>query len=205
MKKTRVSLTERKVIGLKQNQSSTQRKLTPTNPRVMRKMISVNMVNTRSTKEQKTKEKLPEEPKLLVNEIDLETPDHSIDGAERKTTESTPMPNVEEQGTKTKEFSLIGNGDEITNSAPESIKDDSQTKRTSFTERFAAMVGMKTREKEEVTAGTKKSKNFGTDSAITTGTKHDKEQVTLGTSGNQDKGATLATLVPRLWRRVPTL
>ena len=87
MKKTRVSLTERKVIGLKQNQSSTQRKLTPTNPRVTRKKISVKMVNTRSTKEQKTKEKLPEEPKLLVNEIDLETPDHSIDGAERKTTE----------------------------------------------------------------------------------------------------------------------
>ena len=134
MKKTRVSLTERKVIGLKQNQSSTQRKLTPTNPRVMRKMISVNMVNTRSTKEQKTKEKLPEEPKVLVKEIDLETPDHSIDGAERKTTKSTPMPNVEEQGTKTKEVSLIGNGGEITNNAPETIEDDSQTKRTSFTE-----------------------------------------------------------------------
>ena len=74
----------------------------------------MNMVNTRSTKEQKTKEKLPEEPKVLVKEIDLETPYHSIDGAERKTTESTPMPNVEEQRTKTKEFSLIGNGGEIT-------------------------------------------------------------------------------------------
>ena len=108
-------------------------------------MISVNMINTRSTKEQKTKQKLPEEAKILVKEIDVETPDHSIEGAERKTTESTPMPNVEEQGTKTKEFSLIGNGDDITNNAPETIEEDSQTKRTSFTERFAAMLGMKTR------------------------------------------------------------
>ena len=50
---------------------------------------------------------------------------------------------VEEQGTKTIEFSPTGNGDEITNNTPETIKDDSQTKRTSFTKRFAAMVGMK--------------------------------------------------------------
>ena len=34
-------------------------------------------------------------------EIYLETPVQSIDGVERKTTESTPMPNVEERGTKT--------------------------------------------------------------------------------------------------------
>ena len=75
----------------------------------MRKIISVNRVNTRSTKEQKTKEKVPEETDVPVKENSLETPDHSIDGAEQKTTESTPMPNVEEQGTKTV------NGDEITN------------------------------------------------------------------------------------------
>ena len=104
MKKTKVSLMERKRVGLKQNQFSTQRNLTPTNPRVMRKKMSVNMVHTRSTKEQKTKEKLPEEPDVPVKETDLETSDHSIDGAEQKTTESTPMPNVEEQGRKTIEF-----------------------------------------------------------------------------------------------------
>ena len=48
------------------------------------------------------------------------------------------MPNVEEQEKNT----------------PESIKDDSQTKRSSLTERFAAMVGRKPKEKEEVIAAT---------------------------------------------------
>ena len=66
---------ERKGIGFKQNQTSMQRKLTPTNPRVTRKNNSVNMVNTRSNKEQKIKTKLPEEPNAPVKEIDLETPD----------------------------------------------------------------------------------------------------------------------------------
>ena len=128
MKKTRTSLTERKGIGLKQKQTTSQRILTPTNPRVMRKNISVNMVNTRSNKEQKAKEKVTEEPTIPAREIDLETPDQSIDGAERKTTESIPMPNVEEQETKTIEFSPIGNVDATTNNTPETIKDDSQKK-----------------------------------------------------------------------------
>ena len=115
----------------------------------MGKNISVNMVNTRSNKEQKAKEKVSEEPTIPVKESDLETSDQSIDGAERKMTVSTPMPNVEEQGKKTMEFSPIGNVDETTNNTPETMKDDSQTKRTSFTEKFAAMVGMKPKEKEE--------------------------------------------------------
>ena len=59
------------------------------------------------------------------------------------------MPNTEEQEKNTIKFSAIGNGDEATNT-PETIKDDSQTKRTSFTERIAAMLGMKPKEKEEV-------------------------------------------------------
>ena len=66
----------------------------------MRKNFSVNMVNTRSIKEQKAKEKATEEPTVPARETDLETPDQSFDGAERKTTESTPMPNVEEQERK---------------------------------------------------------------------------------------------------------
>ena len=116
----------------------------------MRKNISVNMVKTRSITEQKAKEKVTEEPTVPARETDLETPDQSIDAAERKTTESTPRPNVEEQEKKTREFSLIGIVDETTNSTSETIKDDSQTKRTSCTERIAAMVGMKPKEKEEV-------------------------------------------------------
>ena len=57
MKRNRVSITERKGTGLKQNQTTTQKKPTPINPRVMRNNISVNMVSTRSNKEQKAKEK----------------------------------------------------------------------------------------------------------------------------------------------------
>ena len=72
------------------------------------------------------------------------------------------------QGTKTIEFSPIGNGEEITNNTPETIQDDSQTKRTSFTEKLTAMVGMKPREKEEVTKTTEGGKTFGLISTITT-------------------------------------
>ena len=78
------------------------------------------------------------------------------------------MPNIEEQGTKTIDFSPTGNEDEINNNTPETMKDDSQTKRTSFTERFARMIGIKPREKEVVTTATEKSKIFSTVSTITT-------------------------------------
>ena len=82
--KTRASLTERKGLRLKQNQTSTQRKLTPTNSRVMRKNISVNMVSKRSNQEQKAKEKISEEPSIPVKESDLEAPDQSIAWADGK-------------------------------------------------------------------------------------------------------------------------
>ena len=111
MRKTRVSLPERKGVGLKQNQQSTQRKQTPTIPRALRKNISVNMENIGSNKEQTTGEKLIDQKTVIVAENDLEMPEQSIDGMERKTTESTPMQNVEEPVTKTIEFSPIGNGD----------------------------------------------------------------------------------------------
>ena len=62
--------------------------------------------------------------------------------------------------TKKIEFSPIGNGHENTNNAPETIKYDSQTKRSPFTKKLAAMVGKKLREKEEVTTVTEKSKKF---------------------------------------------
>ena len=151
----------------------------------MRKNISVNMVKKQQGTEGQGKGS--EEPTIPVKESDLETPYQSIDGAERKMTESTPMPNVEEQGKKTMEFSPIGNVDETTNNTPETIKDDSQTKRTSFTEKFAAMVGMKPKEKEEVIVSTEKSKMFGTVSDITKETKQDKEQVTQKATANQNK------------------
>ena len=88
------------------------------------------------------------------------------------------MPNAEKQEKKTIEFSPIGNIDETTNNTPETIKDDSQTKRMSFTERIAAMVGMKPKKKEEVIPTTEKGETFGIVSAITSEAKQDEEQVT---------------------------
>ena len=72
------------------------------------------MVSTRSNKEQKAKEKTMEEQNLPAEEAELETPDQSIDGMKRRTTELTPMPNTEEQEKSTTEFSPIGNGDKAT-------------------------------------------------------------------------------------------
>ena len=66
------------------------------------------------------------------------------------------MPNAEEQEKKTIELS---------------------NKKTSFTERVAAMIGMKPREIEEVVPTTEKSKTFGKVFAITTEAKQDEEQV----------------------------
>ena len=97
------------------------------------------------------------------------------------------MPNAEEQEKKTIEFSPIDFVEDTTSNTPETIKDDSQTKRTWFTEKIAAMVGMKPREKEEVIPTTEKSKSFGTVSAITTEAKQDKEQVTHGATANREK------------------
>ena len=106
------------------------------------------MVNTRNSKERKTGEKLIDQKSITVAEIGLETPEQRIDGMERKTTASTPMQNVEETVTKTIEFSPIRNENETTNNTPETIKDDSQTKRTLFTTKFLAMVRNKPREKD---------------------------------------------------------
>ena len=108
MKKTRVSLIERKGTGPKQSHTSMQKKPTPTNPRIMRKKFSVIMVSTRSVKEQKAKKKTLEEQSVPAKEIDQETSDQSINGIERKTTESTPMPNTVEQEKNIIEFSPIG-------------------------------------------------------------------------------------------------
>ena len=134
--------------------------------RTMKINVTIIIVNFRSNKEQTTEEKLTRKQSAPITEVDLETPEQSTDEVERKTTEWTPMPNVEEQRTKTIEFSPIGSGNEITGNTPELIKHDSQTKRTSLNERFAAMVGMKPRDKEEAT--TDKNKTYRTVSATTT-------------------------------------
>ena len=60
----------------------------------MRKNFSVNMVNTRSVKEHKTKGTTVEGPTVHAIETDRGTPDQSVDEVERKTTESSPMTNA---------------------------------------------------------------------------------------------------------------
>ena len=158
----------------------------PSVQKVMRKNFSVSMVNTRSAKENKTKESAEEERTVPATDTDLETPDHSADEMERKTTDSTPMPNVGEQEKKTMEFSPIDIVEDTTSNTPETIKDDSQTKRTSFTEKIAMMVGMKPREKEEVAPTTEKGKTFGTVSSITTGANQNDDQIELGATAKHE-------------------
>ena len=104
------------------------------------------MVNTRSAKENKTGGSAEEGRTEPAIEIDLETPDQSVDEVEKKTTESAPMPNAEEQKQKSTEFLPIDTVEDTTGNTPETIKDESQVKRTSFTERIAMMVGMKPRD-----------------------------------------------------------
>ena len=131
----------------KTNHNWSQRKATPLDQRVTTKSFSVSMVNTRSAKKMKVSAvEGRTEPAVEISE----TPDQSVDEVEKKTTESTPMPNAEEQKKKTINFSPIDTVEDTTSNTPETIKDDSQTKRTSFTERIAMMVGMILRDKDEV-------------------------------------------------------
>ena len=199
MRRSRVPIAERRVLESKTNHNSSQQKAMPSVQKVMRKNFSVSMVNTRSAKENKTKVSAGEGRIIPATEIDLETPDQSFDEVEGETTESTPMPKVEEQEKKTMEFSPIDIVDDTTSNTPETIKDDSHAKRTSFTERIAMMVGMKPRENVEIAPTTEKGKTFGTVSAAATEDNRDDDHVDLvatasyeatienGTTANQEK------------------
>ena len=189
MRRSRVPIADKRES--KKNYNSSQQRTTLSDPKVIKKKFSVNLVNKRSAKEHKTKESAMEGPTAPAIKIDLETRDQSVDEVQRKTTESTPMPNVEEQEKKTIEFSPIDTVDDTTNNTPETIKEGSQAKRTSFTERIAAMVGMKPREKEEVVQTNAKSKTFGTVSAITTEAKQDDEQIKSGARANHEEATSL--------------
>ena len=101
-------------------------------------------------------------------EIDLETPDQSVDEVEKKTTESTPMPHMEDQNPKTVEFSPIDALEDTTGNTRETVKDDSQVKKTSFTEKLVMMVGMKSKDNTAEESKTERARTFGTVSAKTT-------------------------------------
>ena len=186
MRRSRVPIVEKRILESKTNHNSSQRKAMPSDQKVMRRNFSVSMVNTRSAKESKTKVSAVKGQTVPAKEIVFETPDQSCDEVERKTTELTPMPNAKNRKKKTIEFSSIDIVDDTTSNTPETMKDDSQTKRTSFTERIAMMVGMKPREKEEIAPTTEKGKTFGTVSAITTEDNRDDDQVELVATANHE-------------------
>ena len=154
------------------------------------------MVNTRSAKENKTRGSAEEGRTELVIEIDLETPDQSVDEVEKKTTESTPMPNAEEQKQKSMEFSPIDTVEDTTGNTPETIKDESQAKRTSFTERIAMMVGMKLRDIVEEEQKAEKGKTFGTVSTRTTEANRDEDQAKHGATASDGATADHETTTP---------
>ena len=181
MRRSRVPIAEKRATT---KYNSSQRKVTSVGPRITRKNFSVSMVNTRSSKKKKTKggaEGKQTEPAI---EIDLETPDHSVDEVEKKTTESTPMPNAEEQNQKSMEFSSIDTVEDTTGNTPETVKYESQVKRTSFTERIAIMVGMKSRDIVTGEPKAEKGKTFGTVSTITIEADQDDDQVKRGAAAN---------------------
>ena len=95
MRRSRVPIAEKRATESKTKCNSSQQKMTSVGPRITKKNFSVSMVNTRSTKENKTKEGAEGKQAEPANEIDLETPDQSVDEVGKKTTESTPMPIAE--------------------------------------------------------------------------------------------------------------
>ena len=162
----------------------------------MRKNFSVSMVNTLSSKENKTKEGAEGRQTKPAIEIDLETPDQSVDEVEKKTTESTPMPNADEENQKS-----IDTVEGTTGNKPETIKDESQANRTSFTERIAMMVGMKSRNVVAEEPKTERGKTFGTVhdnnvSTITTEADQDGDQVKQGAAASNRARADHETTTP---------
>ena len=181
MKRSRVPVAEKRATESKTKYNSSLRKMTSVGPRTTKKNFSVSMVNTRSNTENKTKEGAERKHAEPANEIDLETPDQSMDEVEKKTTESTPMPNAEEPNQKPMEFSPIDTLEDTTGNTPETVKDESRVK-TSFTERLAMMVGMKSRDIVTEEPKTEKGKTLGTVSTKTTVT--DQDQVKQGAAAN---------------------
>ena len=182
MWRSRVPVAEKRSTETKTKYNSSLRKTTSMGPKVTKKNFSVSMVNTRSKTENRAKEGTEGKQAEPTIEIELETPDQSVDEVGEKTTESTPMPNAEEPNPKPMEFSPIDNVEDTTGNTPETVKDESQVKRTSFTERLAMMVGMKSRDAAVEEMKAEKSITFGTVSTRTTDTDQNEDQRKPGTA-----------------------
>ena len=168
MKRSRVPVLEKRSSGSNTKYNSSLRGTTSRGPGKTRNNFSVSMVSTRSGTESKTREDAREKQVEPTIEIDLETPDQSVDELEKKTTESTPMPNAEEPNPKPIEFSPIDDVEDAIGNTEETVKEDSQVKKTSFTERLAMMVGIKTKENVTEEPKAERARTFGTVSTKTT-------------------------------------
>ena len=131
MRRSRVPVAEKRSTEAKTKYNSSLRKTTSMGPKITKKSISVNMVSTRSTTE-RAREGTEGERVEPTIEIDLETPDQSVDEVEKKTTESTPMPHLEDQNPKTVEFSPIDALEDTIGNTEETVKEDSQVKKDIF-------------------------------------------------------------------------
>ena len=127
MRRSRVPLAEKRSTEAKYN--SSLRKTTSMGPKITKKSFSVNMVSTRSTAENRAKEGTEGERVEPTIEIDLETPDQSVDGTGKMATESTPMPNAEEPNPKPIEFSPIDSAEDAIGNTEETVKEGSQIKK----------------------------------------------------------------------------
>ena len=159
---------EKRSSGSNTKYNSSLRGTTSRGPSKTKNNFSVSMVSTKSGTESKTREDAREKQVEPTIEIDLETPDQSVDELEKKTTESTPMPNAEEPNPKPIEFSPIDNVEDAMGNTEETVKEDSQVKKTSFTERLAMMVGIKTKENMTEEPKAERARTFGTVSTKTT-------------------------------------
>ena len=153
---------EKRSSGSNTKYNSSLRGTTSRGPSKTKDNFSVSMVSTRSSTENKTREDAKDKQVEPTIEIDLETPDQSVDEVEKKTTESTPMPHMEGQISKTVEFSPIDALEDTTGNTRETVKDDSQVKKTSFTEKLAKMVGIKSKDNTAEESQTERARTFGT-------------------------------------------
>ena len=176
MRRSRVPVAEKRSTEAKTKYNSLLRKTTSMGPKITKKSFSVNMVSTRSTTENRAKEGTEGERVEPTIEIDLETPDQSVDETGKMATESTPMPKAEEPNPNPIEFSPIGNVEDAIGNTEETVKEDSQVKKTSFTEKLAMMVGLKTKENMTEEPKAERARTFGTVSTKTTEANPGEEQ-----------------------------
>ena len=158
---------EKRSSGSNTKYNSSLRGTTSTGPKITKTNFSVNMVSTRSTAENRAKEGTEGERVEPTIEIDLETPDQSVDETRKMATESTPMPNAEEPNQKPIEFSPIDDAEDAISNTEETVKEDSQVKRTSFTEKLGIMFGIKTKENVTEEPKAERARTFGTVSTKT--------------------------------------